>query len=126
MPLISIKSLPLPECEEMGELLAGISRELADLTGIGLRHITITWEYLPPGHYAEGGETCEVQPEQTHPILVSVLAPDFHRPEKVEAMLKGIAAGIAARIPVSRDNIFVHFQDASSGKVFDAGRIVRW
>ena len=90
MPLISIKSLPLVECGDMEDLLAGMSQELADATGIDRRHITMTWEYLRPRHYSEGGETRDRQPEDSHPILVSVLAPDFHRPEKVEAMILGL------------------------------------
>ena len=126
MPLISIKSLPLVECGDMEDLLAGMSQELADATGIDRRHITMTWEYLRPRHYSEGGETRDRQPEDSHPILVSVLAPDFHRPEKVEAMMKCVATGIAARVPVNRENVFVHFAEAHSGKVFDGGKIVRW
>ena len=126
MPFIHVRSLPLEPTRDIAAVLEGLIRDFADGTGIGLEHVTATWDLLPAGHYAVGGRAAQRQPERSHPVLVDLTAPDFNPPELVETMLRTVAASIARRAGVPLDNVFVLHREARSGMVFDAGEIVRW
>lgn len=126
MPFIHVRSLPFETPVAMDALVEGLSRDFAQGTGIGLEHVSATWAFLAPGHYAAAGRAADRQPAATHPVLVDLLAPDFNPPERIEAMLRTVADSIAKRAGVPSDNIFVDHRRARSGTVFDAGEVVRW
>lgn len=126
MPFIQIKSLPFEQGREIGAVLTAVSRDFSEQVGIDIAQVTATWEYLESWHYAAGGRTAVNQPEDSHPILVDLLVPDFHPPEVVQKMLECVAGSIADRARVPTNNIFINVRQARSGQVFDAGEIVRW
>lgn len=126
MPFIHVKSLPLELTIEMPALVQDLTKDFAKGTGVGLEHITATWEFLPPGHYAVAGKTCTQQPATSHPVLVDLLSPDFNSPAQIENMLRVVAASIAKRAQVPLNNIFINHRQAHSGAVLDAGEVVRW
>jgi phenylpyruvate tautomerase PptA (4-oxalocrotonate tautomerase family) len=124
VPFIHIKSLPFEL--DVGAVLEGVSRDLAKATGVELRHVHATWEFLQPRHYAVAGRASLRQPKSSHPLLVDLLAPDFNDARVVEAMLACVASSLAKRARVARDNIFINHRQAHSGMVFDAGKVERW
>lgn len=126
MPFIHIKSLPFDEPRHVGAALEGLTRDFAESTGIGLEHVTATWEFLPGGHYAVAGSAAHHQPQASHPVLVELVAPDFNSPEDVETMLETVASSISKLAKVQKDNIFISYRGVSSGTVFDRGEVVRW
>jgi hypothetical protein len=126
MPFIHIKSLPFKEPFDVGVVLEGLTKDFARGTGIGLEHITATWEFLAPGHYAVAGKAGQRQPPDSHPVLVDLLAPDFNSAAMVGKMLTVVASSISKRVRVPVTNIFIHHRQAHPGSVFDAGEIVRW
>lgn len=126
MPFIHVRSLPFETPVAMAALVEGLTRDFAQGTGIGLEHVSATWELLAPGHYAVAGSAAARQPADTHPVLVDLLAPDLNPPERIEAMLRTVADSIATRAGVPSDNIFINHRRARSGMVFDAGEVVRW
>lgn len=112
MPFVHVRSLPLPSPPfQVEDAVRDVREELADATGIGTEHITVTWEWLA------------AQASEEPLVLVDVLAPDFHPPERVEAMIRSVAASVerAAGTPA-----FVNFRAARSGHVHDGGEIIRW
>lgn len=126
MPFIHIRSLPSARPSDVGAALEGLSRDFAAATGVGLEHVTATWSFFEPGHYAVAGCAAAEQPAETHPVLVELLAPDINSAETVETMLTAIAEGLVRHAGVSSGNLFVNAREARSGRVFDAGGIVRW
>ncbi len=126
MPVISIKSLPFAEEKNIACILEGISKDVSKSAGVDIIHFTVTWEYLSPGHYAVSGNAKDCQPMEMHPILVDVLAPDFNSCGNKDIILKSIARSLSARAEIPQDNIFIHYCQANSGMVYDAGDIVRW
>ncbi|HXH02232.1 MAG TPA: hypothetical protein VNN09_02820 [Candidatus Competibacteraceae bacterium] len=126
MPFIHIKSLPFETAFDVAAVVEGITHDFSAATGIGLEHVTATWLFLSPGHYAVAGSAAAQQPQSSHPVLVDLLAPDFNPPEVVEKMLNCVASSIAKRIGIPRSNIFINYQAAHSGMIFDAGEVVRW
>ncbi len=126
MPFIHIRSLPFQRPFKAAPVLAGLSEDFAAATGIALRHVTATWSFFEPGHYAAGGAIAPGQPDNSHPILIDILAPDFSPPDAIENMLTCVADSIAKRARVPRENVFIHYRQAHSGMVFDAGAVVKW
>jgi phenylpyruvate tautomerase PptA (4-oxalocrotonate tautomerase family) len=126
MPFIHVKSLPFDRTFNVASVLEGLTKDFAKGTGIGLEHVTATWEFLPSGHYAVAGKTASHQPENSHPVLVDLLSPDFNPPEKIETMLRVIASSISKQAKIPINNIFINHRQAHSGMVFDAGEIARW
>jgi phenylpyruvate tautomerase PptA (4-oxalocrotonate tautomerase family) len=126
MPFIHIKSLPFPEPRDIPAIVEGLCRDFARDTGVALKNVTATWEHFPPRQYAVAGRAVEHQPANSHPILVELVAPDFHPQEAIEAMLESVAASVASRARVPLENVFVSFRPAHNGRVFDAGSIIRW
>ncbi|HEV8646727.1 MAG TPA: hypothetical protein VGR01_14285 [Burkholderiales bacterium] len=126
MPFIHIKSLPLAKSSDVGVVLEGVSRDFAKETGIELKHVHATWEFLKPSHYAVAGKARDRQPKSSHPLLVDLLSPDFNDAKAIETMLACVASSLAKRAGVSRTNIFISHRQAHSGMVFDAGSAERW
>ncbi|HSC81809.1 MAG TPA: hypothetical protein VLC08_15730 [Chitinolyticbacter sp.] len=110
----------------MGPAIEQISADFAEATGISLEHVTITWRWLAPGHYAVAGKAVARQPADSHPLLIELLTPDFHAPAAIEQMLTALADSLGRRTPVSSRNVFIQHRRTRAGRVFDAGRIVRW
>jgi hypothetical protein len=121
----------------MKAVLEGISEDFSRETEIALEHVTATWEFFLPGHYAVAGKAEEQQPRpalpgplggpgKSHPILVDLLTPDFNDAKTIERMLKCIAKSLAKRAGILPNNIFINHRQAHSGMVFDNGEIVRW
>lgn len=126
MPFIHIKSLPFTKSSDVAAVLEGLSRDFAKQTGIELKHIHATWEFLRPGHYAVAGKTRRRQPKTSHPLLVDLLSPDLNGAESIEIMLSCLASSLARRTGISRKNIFINHRQARSGMVFDAGTVEHW
>ena len=126
MPVITVKSLPLPDAADLRLLVEAISTDFAREARVEPEHVTLTWQVLAGGAYAVGGRAAETQPEDSHPVLVELLLPDFHGPVAVERMLRAIAQAVAAhaRLPIA--NVFVCARLARSGFVLESGRTVRW
>ena len=126
MPVIRITSLPPDDSLEIPTVLADLSQALAETFDIDIRHIAITWQLLPAGHYADGGITTDRQPESTHPLRVDVLIPDFNPPENIEKILLLLGEELANSVKVAQENIFIHLRTAQSGTIYDGGAIVEW
>ncbi len=126
MPVIQIRSLPMDDDVDLTVAVAELTRDFAERTGISIEHVSATWTLLEPGHYAFAGESAAAQPQDTHPVLVDLIAPDFHRPERVASMLRAVAASVSERARVPETNVFVVYHGARSGMVYDSGEIVRW
>jgi phenylpyruvate tautomerase PptA (4-oxalocrotonate tautomerase family) len=126
MPFIHVKSLPFDPPLKVSAVIEGLTKDFAKGTGIGLEHVTATWEYLPAGHYAVAGKAQSHQPDTAHPVLVDLLSPDFNQPAQIEKMLRAVASSISKRAKVPITNIFINHRHAHSGMVFDAGEVVQW
>lgn len=126
MPVIFIKSLPFQQERNISSIIEGVSKDVSDKAGVDIKHFTVTWEYLKPGHYAVSGQSKEYQPMNLHPVLVDVLAPDFNSCGNKDTILNSIATSLSSRADIPKDNIFISYNQANSGMVYDSGEVVRW
>jgi phenylpyruvate tautomerase PptA (4-oxalocrotonate tautomerase family) len=126
MPFIHIKSLPLDSAVKVSAVVEGITKDFARGTGIEIEHVTATWSFFSQGHYAVAGKAADQQPENSHPLLVDLLTPDFNDAAQIEKMLLVAAKSISKRTQVAINNIFINHGQAHSGMVFDDGEVVHW
>ena len=126
MPVIHIRSLPLAQDTDIARVLEGISKEFAESVAVSVDQVYITWDYLPPGHYAHQGRAAGLQEDKTHPIQVQLTTPDLFTTSRIELMLTKLAEAISRRIHVPVENIFAWHQNVFSGNVFSDGRIEKW
>ena len=126
MPFIHIKSLPFEKPIDIPTAVTNISNDFLRRNGVAIEHITVTWEFMYPGHYAVAGVVAEHQPTATHPVLVDLLAPDFNSQDQVIKMLQAAADSISKHVNIPIGNIFINFHQAHAGMVFDAGEVVQW
>jgi len=127
MPLIRIKSLPFDNDVDVPSMIKRITEDFAHRTDIRLENITVTWEYIPARHYAVAGFLPAAQPQTgSHPILVDVHAPSFHKSDAINVMLECLAFSVSKRSGVAYSNIFISYHKVQSGNLFDRGEIVTW
>lgn len=126
MPLIHVTSLPFPQPLDTSTVLAELTERFAAEAGIDPEHVTATWTYFQPGHYAVAGRTPPAQSPDSHPLLVDLLVPDFTTASRVEALLPIVANALADLTELSTENIFINCRKAVSGRVWDDGGIARW
>ena len=62
----------------------------------------------------------------SHPVLVTLLMPDSVPQAEIEQSLLALASSISERAQVPLNAIFINHEQAHSGRVFDAGKLVRW
>jgi phenylpyruvate tautomerase PptA (4-oxalocrotonate tautomerase family) len=125
VPVVQIRALRQPGLVDTGAVLARVAGALAELLGEAPEGTWATWEELGPGGYVEGSVAPDEQPRATHPPLVTVLAFEGRPPELVERMLTVVAETLAAELELEPGNVFVTYDEARSGRVYDGGRIVR-
>ena len=123
MPLVQIKSLPLSDATRVPDVLRQVSARVARDTGIDEEHVSVTWEYYRPGHYAYQGQVAERHGEAAHPIVVEVSAPDFNDRDSIAAMLRAVAAGLADAGIVPEARVFAIYRPVQSGNVLDEGQV---
>lgn len=49
MPLIHVRSLPFESSIDVPAVIRAVSGKFAEKIGVTEEHVTVTWEYLPPG-----------------------------------------------------------------------------
>ena len=125
MPIIKVTSLPF-ENQDSAAWPVQVCEHFARSTEIPLKHVSVTWQLLPGGHYASAGTRAQYQPQDSHPIIVEIMLPDFYALDRVEKIIKAAVEAISFASRMAKTNVFVQVNRARSGAVFDEGRIVRW
>ncbi len=126
MPIIRIKSLPNAQNTDIARVLEGISKEFAEALAINVDQVYISWEFLPPGHYAHQGRAAGLQESKTHPVQVQLITADLFTESRIALMMEKISEAIARRIHVPFENILVFHQAITSGHFFELGNTQRW
>ncbi len=125
MPLITINALPFDPPREPGPLAREIAREFALQCNIALEHVSVIWRELPEHGYVVNGQTSTAQADG-FPLLVELVAPDFHKKESLQLMMKRLAWILNRKTGIAEDQILIIFRPALSGLVYDQGKIIEW
>jgi phenylpyruvate tautomerase PptA (4-oxalocrotonate tautomerase family) len=124
VPVVEITALPQAEGVDVEATLKAVALALADVLDEPPHGTWALWKELDPGRYAEGGDAPARQPAGTHPPFVRLLSFEGRSAEQVEAMLTCVAEALARELRLEAGNVFVRYEEASSGRLFDGGRIV--
>lgn len=126
MPFINIKSLPQIGSSVQQSVMKQLSSRFAQEMDMHEKNITITWEVLKPDSYLNNGQFAAGQPQDSHPVMVDLLIPDFNSQSRIEKMMECIAELLAVALSIPVGNVFIHCRLAASGMVLDKGEIVKW
>jgi len=124
VPVVRISALPQLDSVDIPSVLAAVTRDLAALLDEHPGGTWAAWETIRPGRYAEGSQTPEVQPRDTHPPLVQVIAFEGRDPELVERMLTTVAGTLVQELGLGEGNVFATYDEAPSGRIYSGGRIL--
>jgi phenylpyruvate tautomerase PptA (4-oxalocrotonate tautomerase family) len=121
--VVRISALPQRGGHPPERALAAVTHALAELLGEEPGGSWATWEAIPAGRYAEGGESPAFQPASTHPPLVEVVAFEGRPPELVARMLETVADVLARELELEPGNVFVRYVEATAGRLYTGGRV---
>ena len=125
MPVISIKTLPLDEDEvRTPDILKKLCTVVSQELNYKPSHVWATWEYIAPHLYAVGNYSVPFQPQSTHAPLVRVTAFEGKSKREIDALLHVIARVLAQELKVDLGNIFIEYDEARSGRLYDGGQVV--
>jgi hypothetical protein len=124
VPVVRISALPQPDAVDIPSVLAAVTRDLATLLDEHPGGTWAAWETIRPGRYAEGSQAPELQPRDTHPPLVQVIAFEGRDPELVERMLTTVAGTLVRELGLGEGNVFATYDEAPSGRIYSGGRIL--
>lgn len=126
MPFIHIKSLPQTVTVDLESVMRQLSSRFARDLDMHEKNVAITWEVLKPDCYLNNGRFVPEQPQESHPVIVDLLVPDFNSEPRIEKMMECIVELLAIALAIPVGNVFVNCRLASSGMVMDNGEIVKW
>ncbi|MBZ0204366.1 MAG: hypothetical protein IT281_07490 [Ignavibacteria bacterium] len=125
MPIIEIKSLPFSKSIDIPTVLKKLNTEAAAVLNMEERHVWSYWEFIESHHYAVGKETSECLTEHTHSPIVKILAFEGKDPGTMEKLIRTTAGVLVRELEIDTGNIFIYYQEVTSGKVYDGGQIIR-
>jgi hypothetical protein len=126
MPFIHIRSLPQPAKPDLQSVMKQLSSRFAGEMDMHEDNICITWEVLSPDRYLNNGVFTPAQPQNSHPVMVDLLVPDFNSQSRIEKMMGCIVELLAVVLAIPIGNVFINCRLALSGMVLDNGEIVKW
>jgi len=124
MPILHIKALPQKDSSKIEGALKKACLAIADCYGCKPEHVWATWEELRTDWYVEGGLSVEVQPQKTHPPIVTLTCFEGGSSAKVEELLLLTSRALSEELGID-DNIFITYHEAKSGEVAAGNKIIK-
>lgn len=125
MPVVHLRALPQPAGVDVTAAARRLCVELARITGGAPKSFWATWETLEPGRYVEGDTPATVQPRDTHPPLVEIVAFEGRDEAEIERILRAVADVLCDALGLEPGNVFATYTEARSGRVFSGGAVRR-
>jgi len=116
-PMVKISSLPIDK--DVDKVLAAISRDVSQGTGIEQQYITYYWLTFD-------SINCMGEKTAGRPILVDLYVPGFFTNELIGTMMTGLAASIEKHVGLSRKWVFIQVHFPNQGQVYLSGEIQIW
>lgn len=124
MPIVNVKALPQKDPTLISKALKNTCVAIAKFYGCDACHVWATWEEIKPNRYLEGEIAVEIQPAGTHPPMVQLTCLEGSSNIEIEELLKIASATLAEGLAL-KDNIFMTYHEACSGKIIAGSNIVR-
>ncbi len=124
MPVIQINALPQHEKVNVTAVLSALTTEVARIMDLPTRQVWATWQWIEPKFYVEGDVPATVQPTDTHPPLVNIIAYQGRSPEMIKQVLESIADTLCMQLEMESGNAFITYTEATSGRVYTGGSVI--
>jgi phenylpyruvate tautomerase PptA (4-oxalocrotonate tautomerase family) len=125
MPVIQIRALPQQPGVDVATTMKRSTAVVAELMKAPPQAVFCTWETIPAGQYVEGDRDASVQPRNTHPPQVSLLAFEGRTSETIEKTLEALADVLCEGLRLERGNAFISFNEVLSGRIYTGGKVKR-
>lgn len=122
--MLEVTALPQPSDVDTARVSQALSEALAGLLGEEPRGTWVVWRTLAPGAYAEHRDAPSLQPADTHPPLVRVMAAPGRPPLVVAAALRLVAETLVRELALAEGNALVRWDEAEPGRLYAGGRVV--
>ncbi len=124
MPIIEIRALPQKQTVSLKKVISKLNKDLATACGYGPKHVWITWTNIEPGLYFEGRDSAPLQPKDSHPPLVNVMAFGKKQDLEIGLMLKTVSESLSDSLSLG-GNVFVRYTELKPGRLASGGEIVK-
>jgi hypothetical protein len=123
--VIQIEALPQRAGVEIAEVLKRVAVGVAEAAGVPAKRVFVTWRELAAERYTEGDRAVSLQPFDTHPPVVTLVAFEGRPDEMVERMIHACVGAITSGLEIDPGNVFLTYHEGRSGRIFSGGRIMR-
>ena len=104
---------------DLPAVLAAVSREVSQSTGLGEELVTYYWQTFDAVH-------CMGKPATDKPLFVDLYVPGFFTDDLVAKMMTAIAESLARNTGLDKKWVFVHTHFPLQGQVYINGEVSRW
>ena len=123
MPIFEIKALPQKKDIDPQVVMKKLCQEIAALMKLSENQVWAIWEPILPGHYVEGGNSAELQPESTHPPIVNLISFEGRPEQLMERVIVKTAEVLSRELKLENGNVYVQFSETRSGRTFVGGEL---
>jgi hypothetical protein len=113
-PMIKICSLPIDK--NLDDVLAAISKDVSQGTGIKQEFITYYWVTL-------AGINWNGKKQVGRPILVDLYPAGFFDNKTIQSVMTNLAVSIEKNVGIDRKWVFIHTHFPNQGQVYISGQI---
>lgn len=116
MPVIEISALTPAEPFDLSSALARVTTAVAAFLQEEPRGTWAVFQPIAPGHFAEGDDSPQVQPADTHPALVRVFA--NRSPDQIKPLLEVVGRSVVEAFGLEEGNVFVRCELADPDRMY--------
>jgi hypothetical protein len=122
VPILEVTGLRPPADIDLRAALSAVCTEVAALLGEAASGTWAIWRTAD--EYVEGTVGVDTQPATTHPPRVRVIAFEGKAGEQIAAVITCVADALARELKLEQGNVFVTYEEATSGRLYTGGQVV--
>jgi hypothetical protein len=114
-PMVKICSQAIDK--DIDVVLAGISEDVSESTGIDQKFITYYWSTLD-------SVNCMGEKTTEYPILVDLYVPGFFSDEDIAGFMESLATALQTNVGIDPQWVFIYVHVQKPGQVFISGEVL--
>jgi hypothetical protein len=123
MPSIRVRALPQQSSADVPAAMRRMREAAAEILGAPVSKVRALWQTIEPGMYLEADATPDVQPRESHPPTVELVAFTGRSDETIATALERLADILVEELDLGAGNAWVSYVQAPSGWLYVDGAI---